>query len=447
MIYPKSKIKIRSKTMSDKDKRDELMEEMALAVKTIDKIVDESKGRLDSLENTTVKKASDAAAKAIEDLQTLETKVNAQEERQKDIELELSKKDGEPEEDLISKEYSKELNTYFRKNVAPSHEVIEKAARFVVETKMFAASPDMIEREVKDMVTGVGPDGGYFITPDRMPGFKTRLFETSPIRGEADIQSSSSTTYEIILDDDEAACGWVGEITARPKTDTAQIGKVIIPMHEIYANPRASQKQLDNAGFNLEQFINNKSIDKISRTENTAFVSGDGSQKPKGFLTYSDWTTAGTYERDAVEQVDGTDSTAGISSNDLITLQNTLHDPYQANAVFGMARLTFSEIMKFKGTDGHYLLDRNMLLNSADRRLLGKRIVIMSDMPALATSSLSVIYGNFKDFYTIVDGIGVRILRDPYTAKPYVQFYTTKNTGGAVSNFEAAKILKSNTVV
>jgi len=432
--------------MSDKDKRDELMEEVTLAVKTIDKVVDESKARLDTLENDTVKKASDAATKAIEDLQALDLKVKAQEERQKDIELELSKK-SEGVEDNVSKEYSKELDNYFRKDVPLSDEVIEKASRFIVDTKMFASSPNVTEREVKDMVTGSGPSGGYFITPDRMPGFKTRLFETSPIREEADIQTSSSTTFEIILDDDEAACGWVGEVTARPKTDTAQIGKVIIPLHETYANPRASQKQLDNAGFNLENFINKKSVDKISRTENTAFVNGNGSLKPKGFLTYPDWTAAGVYQRDAVEQVDGSDSTAGIGSNDLITLQNTLHDPYQAKAVFGMSRLTFSEIMKFKGTDGHYLLDRNMLLSGANRTLLGKKIVIMSDMPVLDTGSLSVVYGDFSEGYTIVDGIGLRIVRDPYSAKPYVQFYTTKNTGGAVSNFEALKILKSDTVV
>jgi len=314
---------------------------------------------------------------------------------------------------------------------------------------MFPANDTLFEKEVKEMVAGSNADGGFWITPDKMPGMSTRLYETSPVRLVSGTQTSSSTTYEVILDDDESACGWVGEVSSRPTTDTAQIGKVIIPLHEVYANPRASQRMLDNAGFNLEAFINNKSVDKIGRTENTSFVTGDGSLKPKGFMSYAAWDSAGVYQRDAVEQVTGSDTSAVVPfcvGDDLMDLQNTLHDEYQAGASWAMNRTSFGSIIQLKDSYGQYLLNRDMLYNGTDRHILGKKVVIMSDIADAASGSLSVAYGNFGSGYLIVDGIGFRVLRDPYSAKPYVQFYTTKNVGGAVVNFEAIKIMKTGTI-
>ena len=288
--------------------------------------------------------------------------------------------------------------------------------------------------------------GGYFITPDRMTAFKARIFETSPLRSYASVQTTSSSSVEWILDDNESDCGWVGEVQARPNTNTAQIGLLTIPVHEIYANPKATQTMLDDAGFNLEQYINNKGVDKISRTENTSFVLGNGSKKPKGFLDYSAWASAGVYERDKVEQIAGTDTTNGIDSDDLIMLQNSLHEEYQAGAVFAMSRVSFATVLKMKGTDGHYMLDRQMLLHGADKMVLGKKVIILADLPDIASNSLSIVYGNFSEGYTIVDRIGIRVLRDPYSAKPYIQFYMTKRVGGGVTNFEALKIMKSATI-
>ena len=428
-----------------KDTKDELLQKTAEAVTVVQKTIDDSKGRLDVLENDTVKKAANAAAKALEDLQSMELKVKSFEERQKDIELNLSK-NSEGDKKEIELEYTKEFNIYLRDHKAIDADTTEKMYKELVETKMFGLTDDKVVRETKDMVAGSNPDGGYFITPDRMAAFKSRLFETSPIRLYATVQSTSTNSVEWILDDQESACGWVGEVDARPNTNTAQIGLLTIPVHEIYANPKATQTMLDDAGFNIEQYINQKGVDKISRTENTSFVLGNGSKKPKGFLDYPDWAVDGTYERDAIEQMTGTHSTSGYQADDLIDLQNILHEEYQSSAIFGMTRTTFASVMKLKGTDGHYLLDRNMLLNGADRILLGKKVVILSDMPELETGSLSVIYGDFGRGYTIVDRIGIRILRDPYSNKPYVQFYMTKRVGGAVTNYESLKIMKSNTV-
>lgn len=431
--------------IKDKDKRDELIKTTAEAVKAVQDTLDKSTGRLDALEKDIVDKATAVATKAVEDLQAIDLKVKAVEERQKDMELSLSKNSDDTKKETNAR-YDRETNIYLRERKQPSPDMVDAICREIVETKMFGLTDDKIELATKEMVAGVNPDGGYFITPERMSTFITRLFETSPIRLHATIHSTVKDVVEFILDDQEAAVGWVGEVETRPVTATAQIGLLSIPVHEIYAKPKATQKMLNDAGFNLEQHINNKGVDKMSRTENTAFVSGDGSKKPKGFLSYPAWSAAGVYQRDAVEQLVGTDATNGFSANDLITLQNALHEEYQASAVFGMTRTTFSQVMKMKGTDGHYMLDRNMLLAGADRIVLGKKVAIFADMPELLTDSLSIVYGSFREGYTIIDRIGVRVLRDPFTDKPYVQFYMTKGVGGAVTNYESLKILKSNTV-
>jgi len=425
--------------------KDALISEIHGAVKAVQETIDESNGRLDTLENDTVKKAAESATKAVEDLQEIDMKVKAFEERQKDMELAMSKNsDGDNKE--VANQYTKDLNIYLKSNIAIPEDTTEKMYREIVETKMFGLTEDKIGRETKDMVAGSQADGGFFLQPERMAAFKTRLFETSPIRLYATVQSTSTDTVEWILDDQESDCGWVGEVDTRPNTNTAQIGLLIIPVHEIYANPRTTQKMLDNAGFNLENYINNKGVDKISRVENTSFVTGNGSMKPKGFLDYPDWDTAGTYQRDALEQIDATTTSGGIDGNDLIALQNSLLEGYQATAVFGMTRTTFSKVMGFKGNDGHYMLDRNMLYHGIDRIILGKKVIVLPDMPELTTGSLSVIYGDFSRGYTIIDRIGIRILRDPYTGKPYISFYMTKGVGGAVTDYAALKILKSNTV-
>jgi HK97 family phage major capsid protein len=218
---------------------------------------------------------------------------------------------------------------------------------------------------------------------------------------------------------------------------------VTIPTHEQYAQPVATQKMLDDATFNVETWISGKVTSKFSRTENTAFVTGDGVKKPTGFLAYADWATAGTYERNALETREtGTAST--IKADDLIDLQTDLIEYYQAGASWVMARKTWAEIMKLKdAVDGNYLLNPAMMFQgSLGLQLLGKPVTLFADMPTIADAAIPLAYGDFGEGYTILDRIGIRVLRDPYTAKGKVKFYTTKRVGGKVTNYQAIKRLK-----
>lgn len=395
-----------------------------------------------------VKETAEKAAKGLEEVQKMKQAIAAidYKERLDAIELAIARNGGPDITDPAQeKAYKSAMLGYLRKGVPINDEMLDTMCKAQVEMEILGADEDKVNFHKKDLVAASGPDGGYFILPDRSAGIVERIFESSPLRPVANIVTTVSDIWEIPLDDDEFSSGWVGEVESRPDTNTSEIGLVKIPVHEAYAQPRATQKMLDDAGFDIEAWINGKVSRKLGRQENTAFVSGDGSKKPKGFLTYDAWAAAGVYERNKVEQVTATGTAGSLDeADDLITLQNTLLEDYQAGAAWGMRRATFTSVMQLKDSQGQYLLDPRILKTGTDKILLGKNVIFMADMPAVAANALAVVYADWSEFYTIVDRLGIRVLRDPYTAKPYVRFYTTKRVGGAVTNYQAGKILKIN---
>jgi HK97 family phage major capsid protein len=234
----------------------------------------------------------------------------------------------------------------------------------------------------------------------------------------------------------------VGEVTTRTETDTADIGEKSIPIHEISAFPSISQRMLDDAGFDIVGWHNGKVSRKVSRTENTWSVTGDGSQKWEGILSLPAWDTAGVYQRDAIEQYTSTGTSAKLDSAvDFMNLQNSLIEEYQAGAVFVMKRPTWGQVTQLQDGNGNFLLNPFMMKEGSDLILLGKPVALFNDMPAIAASSLSVAYGDFNVSYTIADRFGIRVFRDEISLRPKIGFYTTKRSGGAVTSFEGYKIM------
>lgn len=425
------------------------LNEIGDQVKHVQETNDRLQKKYDGLDFTNVKENAEKAASALEEVQEMKQKLNAidYKDRLDAIELAIARNGGDDaQQKEFQQKYKKHMLDYMRKGRAMPDEVVEVLCKTQAETELLGAGdPDRVEFLKKDLVAGSGPDGGYFILPDRSTSITTRIFETSPIRSVANIVTTTSDTWELPLDDDEFSSGWVGEVEARPTTTTAQIGLIKIPVHEAYAKPRATQRMLDDAGFDIESWVNTKVARKIGRQENTSFVTGDGSKKPQGFLTYAAWASAGVYERNKVEQITATGTAGSLDEpDDLVSLQNSLLEDFQAGAAFGMNRSTFTAIMQLKDTTGQYLLNPRILKEGSDKLLLGKNVIFMSDMPAVAANALAVVYADWMEFYTIVDRLGYRMLRDPYTEKPYVLFYTTKRVGGAVTNYQAGKILKIN---
>lgn len=345
-------------------------------------------------------------------------------------------------------EYKSEFAKYLKKGISPSDEMQEYVVNKSITKNFIGINREDRILHTKSIVAGINPEGGYFVRPDFSNQVITRVFETSPIRQYANVVTTNSDVFEMLIDDNQATNGgWIGETSDRTDTATPEIGKLKITIHEQFSQPLVTQKALDDAGFDVESWLGRKVADKFSRDENTAFVHGDGSQKPRGFLTYRDYTQAekddpyGAYGRKAIERVKS-GINGDISADSLKQLQNSLKEEYQTNAVWGIRRKVFEKVITLKDAQNRYIFDTRFLQESRTLSLLGKEVVFMNDMPDAVTDSLSMVYADFSTGYTIVDRLGIRVLRDPLTAKPYIKYYSTKRVGGDVSNYEAIKLLQ-----
>lgn len=299
--------------------------------------------------------------------------------------------------------------------------------------------------EQKALSVGSDPDGGYVVDPDTSGRIVTRMFETSPVRAFASVQLISTDALEGVHDIDEAASGWVGETASRPETDTPQMAVWRIPTHEQYAEPRATQKLLDDAFIDVESWLGNKVADRFARVENTAFITGTGTNQPRGIATYPDRAVAATFELGAIEQFDtGANGAFAADPNGPDVLYNTIYGliaEYRQNAVWFMNRTTMGAVRLLQDSNGAYQWQPSVQAGQPSM-LAGYPVASFEDMATFSTTgALAIAFGDMAATYQIVDRIGIRVLRDPYTTKPYIKFYTTKRVGGDVVNFESLKFI------
>ncbi len=307
-----------------------------------------------------------------------------------------------------------------------------------------------------ELSVGQDADGGFWAPTEMSNDVKTRMFETSDVRSVANVISISGGAIEFPTDTNESTSGgWVAEKDARPETNTPKVGKQKIEAHEQYAEPHATQILLDDAAINVEAWLAGKTADILVRTENAAFVNGDGSNKPRGFMNYS---AAATAEADTarawgVLQFIPTGASGGFptitamsgASNPdaMLDVIAALKPVYRANARWAMSRATEAVYRKLKDGDGRYFVDMgNIQAGATGFTMFGYPISTMEDMPAVGANSFSTAFGDFRAGYTVLDRIGIRVLRDPYTTKGFVKFYTTKRVGGDVVDFDALKLVK-----
>lgn len=299
----------------------------------------------------------------------------------------------------------------------------------------------LTDAEQKALSDDSQPDGGYLVRPEISARIVQKIYETSPMRQLADIQTIGTDALEMPADLDQAGAGWVAERGARTTTTTPQLKWIRITAQEVYAMPSATQRQLDDAMWDVESWLAMKVADRIARLENTAFVVGTGVGQPRGFMTYGNDTSQpndANVPFGVIQQVNSGSNT-GVTADGLTTLFYTLKEAYQANATWVMQRLTVLAVRKLKDGFGRYLWEPSLTAGNPDL-LFGRPIVQFADCAAIAQNALPIAVGDFKQAYQIVDRAGVRVLRDPFTSKPSVLFYTTKRTGGDVVNFEALKI-------
>jgi HK97 family phage major capsid protein len=300
--------------------------------------------------------------------------------------------------------------------------------------------------EEKALSAGTDADGGYLVPDEIEAGVMRALRDASPIRAISGVRQVSGNSYKKPFAITGAATGWVAETAARNQTTSPTLAEIAFPTMELYAMPAATQTLLEDAAVNIDEWVADEVRAAFAEQENTAFVSGDGSNKPKGFLAYTTiaetswaWSKIGYLTTGA--------SAAFASTNPadkLIDLVYTLKSGYRANAHWVLNRSTQAQIRKIKDGDGNYIW-RPGDQAGQNPTLMGFPITETEDMPDIAANSFAIAFGDFGRGYLVVDRVGIRILRDPFSAKPYVLFYTTKRVGGGVQDFNAIKLLKFGT--
>jgi HK97 family phage major capsid protein len=307
------------------------------------------------------------------------------------------------------------------------------------------------ELQKKALSVGTDPDGGYTVPVQMEATIDRVITEVSEMRQISRVIQVSTASYKKRVSMGGASSGWVGEQSARPNTNTPTVDVLEFPVMELYANPSATQSILDDSAISIDQWLADEVALEFAQEEGAAFVNGNGAAKPLGFLQTSKlandswaWGSLGYIATGVSGGFADSSSDPGAETTNIVDLVYALKPAFRRNARFTMNRKTVSTLMKLRDADGRQLWSSGLREGQPDR-LMGYPIHEMEDMPDIGADSYSVAFGDFSRGYIIVDRIGIRVLRDPFSAKPYVQFYTTKRTGGGIGHYEAIKLLKFGT--
>lgn len=384
---------------------------------------------------------------ALESKAALEKRIDAERKEREDLELRLSRRGDKNDRAADEvKEFNRVLAVGAAEKARPApvfsvDEYAEYKNSFVKLLRKGVNVPSALEE--KAMIASSDPQGGFFVPVDTAGRIVNRVFETSPIRQIASQVNVSVAEMSGIEDLNEAGAGYADEQDPPRDTSTPDIGKWRMAVHEIKAQPKISQQLLEDSVFDVEGWLANKVSDYISRFENREFV--NGANRIRGFLSYA--TAADDGSGVAWQKIGYTVSGAngGFKSTGaadaIFDLIGLLKNRYLQNATFVTRRSVITELRKLKDAQGRYLWEPS-LQKGQPEQLLGYPIMRAEDMPAIGNGSLSLSFGDFREGYQIMDRLGLTVIRDIYTEKPNVLFYTRKRCGGGVLNFEAIKHLK-----
>jgi HK97 family phage major capsid protein len=328
--------------------------------------------------------------------------------------------------DPVKGEHTKAFNRWFRKGVDGGLADLEVKAK---------------------LSTNSDPDGGYLV-PEEMEQTIDRVLGTvSTVRSLSRVMNISGDTYKKLVNQGGTGSGWVGETESRAETNTPTLSEIAIATGEIYANAYATQKMLDDSMIDVAAWLADEVSITFAEQEGAAFVTGDGINKPRGILSYTNvanasyaWGSIGFIGTGASAAFP-TPTTSVSAADPLINLYYALKAGYRNGASFLMSDATMNTVRKLKDVDGRFVWAPPTAVGEV-ATILDKPVFTDDNMSAVAANSYSIAFGDFQRAYMIVDRLGVRVLRDPFTSKPNVLFYTTKRVGGGVVNFEAIKLLK-----
>jgi HK97 family phage major capsid protein len=297
--------------------------------------------------------------------------------------------------------------------------------------------------EAKALNTAMAGEGGYLVDPETAATIKGVLHATASIRAIASVVTVEASSFDVLVDHGDFGSGWATEAGAQTETTTPVIDRIPVRLHELSAMPKASQRLLDDSAFDIEGWLAGRIAAKFARAEAAAFINGDGTDKPRGFLTHTkvaeanwSWNNLGYIATGA-----NGDFAAVNAADAIVDLVYALNATYRANATFVMNSKTAGAVRKMKDADGRFLWSDG-LASGEPARLMGYPVLVAEDMPDIAPGADAIAFGDFAAGYTIAERPDMRVLRDPFSAKPHVLFYATKRVGGAVSDFKAIKLLR-----
>lgn len=374
-----------------------------------------------------IKKKGAADVVTVEEVKRINTQITELSQKYRDLQTKMQRPaagGGNGEINEAKAAHRQAFDTYFRKGRGDS---------------------DLRELEAKAFTGQSNPDGGFLVPTEMSSEIDRVLGTVSVMRSLATVIAIGTGAYKKLVNVGGAASGWVGETEARPATATPTLEELVFNTMELYANPAATQTVLDDATLDLATWLANEVNVEFAEQEGAAFITGSGVNRPRGLLSYTKVANA-SYAWGKVGYVATGASGAFVAAANgpgdcLIELIHALKSGYRNGATFLMSDLTCAAVRKLKDTEGNYLWRPGLTEDKVDT-LLGKPVAYDDNMPAMASDSFSIAFGNFKRAYLIIDRAGVQVLRDPYSNKPYVHFYTTKRVGGGIQNYEAVKLLK-----
>ncbi|MEW5968636.1 MAG: phage major capsid protein [Pseudomonadota bacterium] len=395
---------------------------MAIDEKDIGEVIADLKGAFEDFKNANDKELEGIKAEKLKQTETTEK---------------LNQKLGDL--DKLKADLEKELKEAKRPGATSDKEVDQHKSAFYQFMRK-GIDDGLSDLEQKAVQTTTNPDGGYAVPEELDRTLLELLKDESPMRAVCSQMTIGTPDYKKLVNLGGAGSGWVGETDTRPATGTPTLAQIQAYMGEIYANPQATQTSLDDVFFDVENWISTEVAQEFAEKEGQAFLLGDGDKKPKGILAYAmAVTTDKTRPFGTLQQVK-----SGVAGNftgdNLIDLIYSLKKGYRNGALFMMTNLTQSKVRKFKDSENNYIWQPGLQLGQPST-LLGYGIEENEDMPEAEADANAVLFGNFKRGYLITDRMGTRVLRDPYTNKPYVGFYTTKRTGGMLTDSNAIKVL------
>lgn len=303
------------------------------------------------------------------------------------------------------------------------------------------ADNGLADLQVKALNITADADGGFAVPEELDREIGSLLRNSTPMREICNVIQMGGADYKKLMSLGGSTSGWVGEAAARPETNSPQMSLITPFMGELYANPKATQTMLDDVFFNAETWLAGELATEFAEKENLAFTSGDGVTKPKGLLAYTTAATSDATRAFGTFEHINSAAIGSVSADDLVKFAFNLRTGYLPNSIWQFNRNTLAALMVLKDSTGQYLWQPSITLGT-QASLAGYKFVLNDDMPNVAAGANAIAFGDHKRAYTIVDRMGTRVLRDPFTNKPYIGFYTTKRVGGMAVDTQAVKFLK-----